>query len=342
MLILLLFFLYFSNMSSLSCSITACCKINLHLNIKNKRPDGFHEIESLFSSLDFGDSLRFELSGPRGAWELFETPLPGEAPVQPEKNLVSRAAALFREKTGFSGGIRGFLIKRVPAGAGLGGGSSDGAAALKALNILAGTGLGEKELEEMAAALGSDVPFFVSGRAAWVTGRGEIMQKTEIPGNLEVLLAKPPFSSGTAEAYRRLDESRLPSGARPDSHAGPYPVRSAAGLVDSLSAADAFLPPESFGFSDLDAILKKPPEDWPFFNSFLPVLPHADSYRDLCRTLKEQGAVFSGLSGSGSCCFGLFRDKKTARRAEFFLKNQGIFVFLTFFVAKNGKPVLKY
>ncbi|MDR0719333.1 MAG: 4-(cytidine 5'-diphospho)-2-C-methyl-D-erythritol kinase [Treponema sp.] len=313
-------------MSSLSCSITACCKINLHLNVKNKRPDGFHEIESLFSGLDFGDSLRFELAGPQGAWELFETPLSGEAPVQPEKNLVSRAAALFREKTGFRGGIRCFLTKRVPAGAGLGGGSSDGAAALKALNLLAGTGLGEKELEKMAAVLGSDVPFFVSGRAAWVTGRGEIMQKTEIPGNLEVLLVKPPFSSGTAEAYRRLDESRLPSGTR----------------GDRLSAAKAFLPPESFGFSDLDRILKNPPEGWPFFNSFLPVLPHAGSYRDLCQTLKEQGAVFSGLSGSGSCCFGLFRDKKTAHKAELFLKNQGIFVFLTFFVAKNGEPVLKY
>jgi 4-diphosphocytidyl-2-C-methyl-D-erythritol kinase len=321
MLILLLFFLYFSNMSSLSCSIMAHCKINLHLNIKTRRPDGFHEIESLFSSLDFGDSLRFELSGSQGAWELFETPLPGEAPVPSEKNLVSRAAALFREKTGFRGGIRGFLTKRVPAGAGLGGGSSDGAAALKALNVLAGTGLGEEELEEMAAALGSDVPFFVSGRAAWVTGRGEIMQKTQIPGNFKVLLAKPPFSSGTAEAYRRLDESRL---------------------ENLPSAARGNLPPESFGFSDLGVILKRPPEDWPFFNSFLPVLPHADSYRDLCRTLKDQGAVFSGLSGSGSCCFGLFRDKKTAHRAEGFLKKQGIFVFLTFFVAKNGKPVLKY
>ena len=146
-----------------SCVVEAPCKINLHLRVKERRPDGFHELESVFLALSWGDRLEFELRGEPGRSEIeLAGPVPGTIPR--EKNLVYQAAALFRERTGFNRGLRVRLEKRVPLGAGFGGGSSDAAAALRALDTLAGTGLSPEVLGELAGKLGSDVPF--SWRAA--------------------------------------------------------------------------------------------------------------------------------------------------------------------------------
>jgi 4-diphosphocytidyl-2-C-methyl-D-erythritol kinase len=285
------------------------------LKVKSLRPDGFHELESLFAALAFGDSLRFELTGKDGAEELEQAgPRKGELSALPwEKNLVCRALALFREKTGFKAGVRIELVKRIPLGAGLGGGSSDAASTLLALDLLAGTGLDKGELLKMAAALGSDVPFFLTCGAAWVTGRGERIEPAAAPTGLWTVLVKPPFRSGTAGAFRLLD------------------VRRAGGMPGTRGGRE-------FNSLEWKDILALHPGEWPFYNDFLPVLPQSDVYRDICRTLKKLGAPFSGLSGSGSCCFGIFDDREKAEKAVNSLSGQENFVQLTFFLARRVDP----
>ena len=132
-----------------ACVIEAPCKINIHLSIGEKSPDGFHSLESLFASLAFCDTLRFERSGKAGECLLamnYEAPMDE---IKRENNLVFKAVSLFRERAGFNEGLNIRVDKRIPAGAGLGGGSSDAASALLALNSLAGTALSMEELREM-------------------------------------------------------------------------------------------------------------------------------------------------------------------------------------------------
>jgi 4-diphosphocytidyl-2-C-methyl-D-erythritol kinase len=306
------------------CLIDAPCKINLHLRVGSRRPDGFHDIESLFAALGFGDSLIFETGGPPGSCELVqEWDAGGEAPpsdLPPEKNLVVKALDLFRRKTGFDPGLRIRLIKRIPLGAGLGGGSSDAAATLLALDGLAGTKLPAGEMEEMAAVLGSDVPFFLTGGAAWVSGRGEKLRAAPFPGDYAVLLVKPPFRSGTPEAFKLLDDKRAGGKNASQAH--------------SVQTGD-------FLFERLGGILSSPPENWPFYNDFLPLLPESGRYLEIMDELKKSDAAFAGLSGSGSCCFGIFRERNRAEKAQKNLKYAENFTKLTFFLAKKKVPVVK-
>jgi len=345
-------------------TIEAPCKINLHLGIGQKRPDGFHELESIFASLALGDTLRFERCGEKGAWHLFMNWEVPETPIPPEKNLVLRAVSLFREKTGFNPGLSIDLVKRIPAGAGLGGGSSDAASALLAMNLLSSSALTMDELGEMAALLGSDVPFFLSGGAAFVSGRGEKTEPVKAPGGLWVVLVKPPFSSDTAGAYRLLDEARERAAASPMRE----PVKQ--GLPKEELPKEG-LPKEELPKEALISALAQDPHCWPFKNDFLAVFLDPDrvsereqgeiafaqraAYRAILGKLRSEGASFAGLSGSGSCCFGVFSARQTAEKAvkAFTRKefgpvfraadpsNQGIFVRLTFFVAQNSNAVLE-
>jgi 4-diphosphocytidyl-2-C-methyl-D-erythritol kinase len=310
-----------------SCSIDAPCKINLHLAVGPRRADGFHTIDSLFAALAFGDSLVFEAGGPPGSCELaVEWEVGGETPsvLPAEENLVIKALDLFREKTGFDGGLRIRLVKRIPLGAGLGGGSSDAASTLLALDSLAGTELPAGELEAMAAVLGSDVPFFLRGGAAWVSGRGEKVKAAPFPGDYAVLLVKPPFPSGTSRAFKLLDDRRA--------------------LGETFKAnsgrAGSF-PPDNPSLFQNDDIFSGSPADWPFYNDFLPVLPESCAYLEILDELKGLGASFAGLSGSGSCCFGIFGDKVRAEGAKKALKYAKNFNKLTFFLAKINTIVVK-
>ena len=327
-----------------TCTIEAPCKINLHLTIGDKRADGFHSLESLFAPLAFGDTIRFERTDKEGECHLsMNWEGPGEA-ILPEKNLVSRAVSLFRERTGYKKGLCICLEKRIPAGAGLGGGSSDAASTLLALNSLAGRPLSAEELSKTAALLGSDVPFFLAGGVAFVSGRGEIVEPVKFTPKLWVVLVKPPFSSDTAYAYRLLDHARH----------GKTREKSGKELSKEI----------------LFRVLEEDPGTWPFQNDFLPVLigsthsiggekkPNEAGYEDLLAVLRKEGASFAGLSGSGSCCFGIFNSKNTAERAEKklagaflhpagcnvqenFSIEQANFIKMTFFLARRANPVLK-
>ena len=177
-------------------------KINLSLKINRKREDGFHELETLVLPMPgLTDELRFEAAD--------EFTLHCETPGVPtdQSNLVSRALRLFEENTGKKASYRITLKKRIPHGAGLGGGSSDAASTFLALNQLTETSVPLSKLAEWAGELGSDIPLFLYESASWCRGKGEIVEPLDLPWSDPILLFKPSFSISTPWAYSRWSKS---------------------------------------------------------------------------------------------------------------------------------------
>lgn len=187
--------------------ISAPAKINLSLRVVRQRDDGFHEIESLIAPITLCDSLEIE-HAPR-----FEFVCGDPALSTGDDNLVVRAAKMFFAETKLPANVRIRLEKRIPHGAGLGGGSSDAAATLRALNQMFETNLSREKLCELAATIGSDVPFFVSLHVAICRGRGEIIDHVALPRRLNLVLFKPEFSVATAWAYSRWSDAHKISSA---------------------------------------------------------------------------------------------------------------------------------
>jgi len=228
--------------------VRAAAKVNLFLRVTGARPDGFHDIETLIVPLSLADRigiragrsetdehLSLEVEGDPG--------LTSEVPTG-EENLILRAARALRDATGVRGFAEFSLSKAIPTGAGLGGGSADAAAALRALNLAWGCGLDESRLSELAAGVGSDVPALMAGGPIVARGRGERVEAVRIPG-LSWALATLPFGVSTADAYRWWDEDGAGSGPDP------------AGLVAALSRlADEGAPDETLRdlvYNDLEA-----------------------------------------------------------------------------------------
>jgi len=175
----------------------APAKINLYLHILGKRPDGFHELETLMAPISLGDTLDVELIA-SGVEFTCSDPALGDA----KENLATRAARLFLEELRLQTGVRIHLEKAVPVGAGLGGGSSDAAAVLLALRELTGVKCDDATLSELAARLGSDVPFFITRTPAVCRGRGEIVVPEPLKEKLQGLLVHPGFGVPTPWAYK--------------------------------------------------------------------------------------------------------------------------------------------
>jgi 4-diphosphocytidyl-2-C-methyl-D-erythritol kinase len=189
----------------------------------------------------------------------------------------------------------------------------------------------------MARALGSDVPFFLTGGAAWVSGRGERMRPLKTPRQWAVVLVYPGFPSATPEAFRLLDKARN------------FPAPGKEGAREERGAF------ERGGFSEkappsreiLIRALGGHPRDWPYGNDFLPVFlasaarETAEAYRGMLRDLTALGADFSGLSGAGSSCFGVFQDEGVAKEAVKVLSRQWNYVQLAFSLARRAKAVLQ-
>jgi 4-diphosphocytidyl-2-C-methyl-D-erythritol kinase len=272
-------------------TVFAPAKINLHLAVKDKRPDGFHNLESVFLALDFGDDLFFETITEENALE-FSMDAENFS-LDNQNNIIFKAVSIFREKTGYTTGLKILLKKHIPPGGGLGGGSSNAASALLALNKLSG-GLVEKDgLLEIAASLGSDVPFFIhQTAAAWVTGRGEYIKPIKAP-HFFLVLVNPGFSSNTASAYHLLDEKRI-------------------SLTNSIFINLDSPPPKTLCMESIRS----------FYNDFLEVFnePEKSVYNGIITYIKELSADFAGLSGSGSTCFGIFFEKSKAEKAAASLK----------------------
>jgi 4-diphosphocytidyl-2-C-methyl-D-erythritol kinase len=259
--------------------LSAPAKINLSFRIKGRRADGFHEIETLMTPISLADRITIERAGDNGEihFSCDDPSVPAGA-----ENLVVRAAKLFRETTKITAGIRIVLEKKIPHGAGLGGGSSDAASTLLGLNELFVTGLNESDLIKLAAQLGSDVPFFVIRSAAVCRGRGEIVSPISLETKLRVVLLKPDFGVATPWAYSRWKDSHeLP--------AVDYAAQELGGLR----------------VNDLER---------PVFEKFV-LLAHLKTW------LRQQPEVAVALmSGSGSTVFAVLRDsgvsEKLAARAK--------------------------
>lgn len=247
-------------------------KINLGLLITAKRPDGFHELQSLMVPTGLNDILEIRENDPGSPPLLFSQSgiEPGAAPGT---NLVEKAHALLSEKLELPP-VEIHLHKQVPVGAGLGGGSSDATWTLRGLNDLAGNILGAEELHEMAATLGSDCPFFLHDGPMMMEGRGEILSPSQVDLSAFYLkLLFPRIHISTAEAYR---------GVKP-------------------KTAEIHL----------GELLKKDADSWKDFiiNDFEEGLFKAHPLLEEIKTgLYESGAIYAAMSGSGSAMFGLFRD----------------------------------
>lgn len=272
--------------------LRAGCKINLYLEITGVRADGYHELRTLFHPLDEPhDTLRVTPGKTKGlAFSCDQPDLSGD------DNLVVRAYAAFARATGYAPDLAVHLEKRIPSGAGLGGGSSDAASLLRHLNEMAGQqALAPGELNTLAAGLGADVPFFLQDSWAWATGIGEELAPPpdgrQILDDFHVLLLCPPVKVATALAYRAWDEAfgeKTPPSP-------PLP-----GLT-AFSGTDNSL----FFFNAV-----------PLYNSFEDVVFKSfPELRSLKETALSLGAAGALMSGSGSSVFALFRDSDRAQAA---------------------------
>lgn len=181
----------------------APAKINLFFKILRRREDGFHEIETLMAPISLADKLTIEPNDSGFDFSSDHPKLPAG-----EDNLVVRAARAFFEEAREEPRVRITLQKKIPHGAGLGGGSSDAASTLLGLNELYHGTLNSARLTSLAAAIGSDVPFFLARSAAWCRGRGEIVEAIGSLPKLSLLLLKPEFGVSTPWAYQRWNDSR--------------------------------------------------------------------------------------------------------------------------------------
>lgn len=256
-------------------------KVNLHLRVLGRRPDGYHELETVFQAVDLWDTLTI-LPAHTLTMDCDDPRLPVD-----EGNLVLRAANLLRERHGSPGlGGRIALYKTIPVQGGLGGGSSDAAASLLLCNRHWALGVGHSELEALAVELGADVPFFLTGGTALGRGRGDRVEPLGFAGATPVLLGCPPFGISTEEVFRR-------AGARltlPEN-----------GVSVGLFSAHKWPGDNDFRLlaNDLEGVVF---EGWPELKGF----------RD---ALLEAGAGAALLSGSGSTVFGVFVGPSSAARA---------------------------
>jgi 4-diphosphocytidyl-2-C-methyl-D-erythritol kinase len=273
--------------ASRSARVSALAKINLGLQVLGRRPDGFHELRTIFQTISLGDTLECEFtpSHRTAITVASNVPIPGE-------NLVERAASMVLAAARKPGQVRIGLSKAIPMGAGLGGGSSDAAAVLLALPALAGAALPLERLLEVAAELGSDVPFFLLGGTAVALGRGtELYPLQDLPARRALVIA-PGVHVSTAQAYRELGRPELTSSS------GGNRINSFESLVWQLSTGS----PAGLAatHNDFEAV----------------VFGRHPQLRTIKRKLARLGARPALMSGSGSSVYGIFRTRVEAAAAR--------------------------
>jgi len=271
--------------------VLAPAKLNLYLEVLKRRPDGYHEIESLMVAVDLFDELTV-VDEPSGSivLECDDPSLPIDG-----RNLVVKAAELLKSASAVEAGARIRLKKRIPAQAGLAGGSSDAAATLAALDRLWGLGCSPERIDELAGRIGSDVAFFPHAPAAVCRGRGEIVEPLSLPSPLHFVLVAPPVGVSTVDVYRRLKPPERPREIGP--------------VLDVLTGGG----PSELGRSLFNRLQ-------PVAESLCPDLAKA---RDALATL-DPPLCGSLMSGSGSAYFGLCRDRAAAEEAAAVLKPLGL------------------
>jgi len=245
-------------------------KINIGLDIIRKRPDGYHDLQTIMMPVEWTDILEIVPAGQKKTDSLTVTGRKVDCP--PEKNLVMKAVRALRNVTGFPA-IDIYLHKVIPDGAGLGGGSADAAFTLKAINELFSLDINNNNLANIAASIGADCPFFIYNRPMLCEGTGTEMRPIEIqlPHNARIALVKPPVSVSTKEAYANVDPHQ------PD--------------------------------VPLPSLVRQPVEEWQgkIKNDFeASVFPKYPQIPQIKNKMLELGALYSTMSGSGSSVFGIF------------------------------------
>lgn len=272
-----------------SVTLRAFAKVNLSLRVNAARPDGFHDVQTVLQTIDLFD--RVTIARTRGPFELrCDTP---HVPLD-RTNLVWKAALGLWQAAGLDGEPRGTCItlrKNIPMQAGLGGGSSDAAAALLGLRLVWKVDVSDRQIDVIAARLGSDVPYFLVGGTALALGRGEEVYPLEDLPRLWVVLVIPPFGVSTKDAYAWLDEKRLRE---------PF---SAAAHEKGSRSLFSYLP---IG-NDLEA----------------PVIERHPVVGTLKARLSRCGALVSSMSGSGSTVFGVFESARLASAAARQMRREG-------------------
>jgi 4-diphosphocytidyl-2-C-methyl-D-erythritol kinase len=279
----------------------AFAKINLFLDVLSVRDDGFHEVKTVMHSITLADDLDISLT--EGSDKSHTLCVIGDDSIpRDEGNLVLRAVKAFESRVPLCGSLRITLKKNIPSAAGLGGGSADAAATLRALNRLSGTKLSDSELMKIAASLGSDVPFCLLGGTALCEGRGErlsvVSNKTRL--NLVVAVSRGEYVS-TPKAYGELDKLYSDFEAQRDD-----------GAEKSYDALRVFLSGGEFPEMGLYNI----------FESV--VLSSCHGASELKRMMIELGAIGSTMSGSGPGVFGIFDSEESARKATQTLMARGV------------------
>lgn len=264
--------------------IRTFAKVNYALEVLGVRPDGYHELSTVFQSISLYDEVEIERVG-RG-FELVVEP-EGTETGPPEGNTIYRAHKLLAEIAGDELPVRVRLRKRIPTGAGLGGGSSDAAVTLVGLNEIFGLGLSETELKEVGLKIGADVPFCIGGGTALGRGVGEVLSTLPAPPPHYLVVAKPAAGAGTARIYRAYDER--PGESKP----------SVVPVVEALRAGDLGALAKGLG-NDLARVTKG-------------LVPGVQRLEE---ELLRAGALGVAMSGTGTAVYGLFGSVVEAREAE--------------------------
>lgn len=269
-------------------SMRAYAKINLALDVLGRRENGYHDVKMIMQNLDIYDELEFELTGPGS--EIIIEANREDIPTD-DRNLIAKAIRLMYKEYAVESSIRVKLVKNIPVEAGMAGGSTDCAAALRAVNELFSLGADTGRLMELGVRLGADVPYCVLGHTALSEGIGEILTPVKGLTNCHVLVAKPAVGVSTAMVYQKL---RLDEGlVHPDVD----------GMIEALEAEDVSGVADRLGnvLESVTTIL------YPEIN-------------ELKSAMKKMGALNSIMSGSGPTVFGIFEDEETAAAAAEYIR----------------------
>lgn len=252
----------------------ANAKLNLYLDITGKRPDGYHLLETVMQSVDLCDIVTVKLAGEEVDVDCSDPRIPGGA-----ENICFKAAELYSKATGRNFGVKIHIDKRIPHGAGMGGGSADAAAVLTGLNRLFNDALSREELLKLAADIGADVPFCIKGGLKLCKGTGDELYDVKPLPERVYLVVMPDFRCNTKEAYERWDNGPIPPHKR---------------VEEFINSGEKF--PEKI------------------YNTFAEL--YSDKrISDVTGKLRLFGAENAALTGSGAAVFGVFKDEKTASLA---------------------------
>lgn len=269
----------------------AYAKINIGLDVLRRRPDGYHEVKMIMQTVGIYDDLFLERTSEPGIYlQTDHEKLPTN-----QDNLICRAAALVMKEKGITQGVKMTLTKRIPIAAGMAGGSSDAAAALRGLNLLFDLGCSVEELQRLGVQLGADIPYCIVGGTMLSEGIGEILTPLPAPPDAHLVVAKPDIDVSTAFVYGNLHVERLQDHPDIDGMAGALSEGSLRGICDRMANV-------------LETVT-------------VPAYPVIEKIKDLMR---EMGALNALMSGSGPTVFGIFTDQKQAELTAAAVADKGL------------------